>query len=339
MKKFKNILCLTLAISLCLSLVIPAFATDEINAEPDALSELRSDEIMDRMAKISTPYTIEFERSVVPQTYAANNVEDVSIDAAEKAVNKAHNEEAVRQAEELLFSLDLSESGYGFIEEACLQELNYYKEQDEVQLLSYTIFAPNENYETAVLASTPSDSDLFYFGTYNSKDFYFYYPSMAEVQSKIVKQTSTSSIQKWVSGIVNFFAQFGSIEVQFAWQLFQNQLNVAGKYEVHDSAFLESYCILQMHTRYIYGKGGNNNNILLSSQQFCEVYPYTVLHTGNTSKPTVTVNYGYAGQAFSTKFNNGTAKLCQEAWQIFYGSVVLDRFNDLKVDQLKTFFK
>ena len=58
MKKFKNILCLNLAISLCLSLVIPAFATDEINAEPDALSELRSDEIMDRMAKISTPYTI-----------------------------------------------------------------------------------------------------------------------------------------------------------------------------------------------------------------------------------------------------------------------------------------
>lgn len=339
MKRNKNILCLSLAIYLCISLTVPAFAIDEINAEPCTVSEFQSDEIVDRMAKMSNAHTIEFERSIVPQMYSINSEEDTSTAGTEKAVNKAHNEEAVQQAKELLDSLNLSESGYRFIEEACLQELNYYMEQDDMQLRSYTIFVPKENYEVAVPASTPSDSELSYFGTYNAKNFYFYYPSMAEVDSKIVKQTSKSDIQNWVSGIVDFFTIFGSVQVQFAWKFFQNRMNVSDNYEVHNGAFLESYCILHMHTRCIYAKGGNNSNILLSSQQFCEVFPYTVLHTGDTSCPTVTENYGYAGQVFSSKFKNDTSKLCMEAWQIYYGTVVLDRYNKINTNQTKSYFK
>lgn len=46
--------------------------------------------------------------------------------------------------------------------------------------------------------------------------------------------------------------------------------------------------------------------------------------------------FGYSGNVYSRKYKNSASKLCEEAWQVFYGSLVADKFDTVNIRSFKT---
>lgn len=341
----EKLLSLALALVMCLSLCVPAFAVDlpnlmDFNASLDSTSTPQDEYyVQDFISQNEVAHKIEFSEDALPE----NDVNSLTADSEsyeeeQKELAKAHNIGAVQQAREFVQSLNLADSGYGYIEDSCLEELDGYMAMEDAKLTSYTVYTPKT---APTMRSSPSASDMTYFGSYNSRDFYFFYPSSAGVQSNIQKQSTQSQLQNWVKNVIGCTLQFDDVTQNVAWSVFQLLMGAPTNYTVHNSAFTESYCNLTTYTRGIYTLGGNNTYQLLTSQQFCSVYPYMVFHPVDSPKynGAYPKDFGYQGQAFSPKYKYSTAALCQEAWQVFYGAVSFNKFDTINSSAFKTFWR
>jgi hypothetical protein len=211
---------------------------------------------------------------------------------------------------------------------------------EDAQLTSYTVYTPNRSSE-ATLSSSPSESDLTYFGSYGGRKFYFFYPSSAGVKTNIQKQSTTSKLQSWINNILGCTMVFADIEVSALWSSFQLSMGAPDNYIVQSGAFTQSFCNLTMYTRGIYTQYGNGDYDMLTSQQFCNVYPYMVFHPVDSPNYAGSYNkdYGFQGQVFSPKYKNSTTSLCKEAWQLFNGTWILNAHDRVNTSAFKTIWE
>mgnify|MGYP003623639609 CR=1 FL=1 len=242
-------------------------------------------------------------------------------------------------------SLNLQDAGYGFIEEFCLEELEYYESLDGVKLLSYTVNVPKSE---AVSVNDPKVSTqgvalskLNYFGTYGGRTFYFYYPSTANLDTKNYQQKTQSILQQWVNNSINLYMVFADIRVAAAWTSIQTLMGAPKNYTVRSGAWTDYYFNTNVHTRGIYTLYGSNSYEMVTSQQYAQLYPYIVFHPVDSPKylGAYTKDYGYQGVAYSPKFRIGDSKLCQEAWQAFNGAVVTPKHDKVNLQNTQYTWK
>ena len=131
---------------------------------------------IDENFNIDNYYTYTIELSQLSKTIKSDKEIPNSIDSAIEYVK----------------SLSLSDKGYSYIEDACLAELEGYK-NDDIELESYTVLIPKTRAKT-------------YFGTYMNYDFYYEYTSAADFRRETrgdVKSAETENMwQMWMSAVI-----------------------------------------------------------------------------------------------------------------------------------------
>lgn len=154
-----------------------------------------------------TQYTIDFSET----TSKARNTETDSIDDAISYVE----------------SLELSNAGYSYIEEACLNELNGYKDNNVV-LESYTVLIPKTRTRQ-------------YYGTYAGHDFYYEYTSVANMRRETsgAKKSSANEAKwdKWVLGLMDLGMCFANIKWSIPYTLVRSVTGVSGTSAVHYGSY------------------------------------------------------------------------------------------------------
>ncbi|MEE0191445.1 MAG: hypothetical protein U0I30_00160 [Flavonifractor plautii] len=222
----KRFTAIILALTLLLSMV-PASAVS--NKEP-----LSADDYQE--------YTITFDSSL--QTRATGTTVDDAI--------------------EFVNSLDLESLGYSYIEEACLLELNEYKEAGDVELESYTVLVPK------------AGSAKHYFGTVGVHNFYYDLTSKASLRSDVdgtpAKSENDPNWTGWIAGILNLVMCIDAIPlyVSLPYTAIANILTVNGidSRVVHEDAFLHYTTQYEdIETRSIYREDGTEYKLCFVDQE------------------------------------------------------------------------
>ena len=180
----KKIIACTLILLLSFSLAVPALANTKTMPE-----RAKTDFCIDDYNQ----YTINFTENNVKK-----NNEDV---------NEEPQCDNIDAAIEYVQSLNLDEIGYSHIEEACLIELDSYKD-DDIVLENYTVLVPKARAKN-------------YYGTYLGSKFYYEYTSVSDMMRK-TKGTEKNAYNKskwdsWVKGGLDLAVTF--INERYGWTL------------------------------------------------------------------------------------------------------------------------
>lgn len=320
----KSMLSILLVVVVMLSNVIPASA---ISLPRETSPQITKDAPYQENA---VAHTINLEESAASTAGRDGSVNSQYFVQRQDAVQtrnsiRNHNIKAVAKAKEYVQSLNLSESGLEYIEDACLAELDTYKTSEDTELTSYTVFTPDNS---VGLSRSSLPSNMYKYGTYNNVDFYFYYPAEATVN--VHKDlTDQTKLQKWINNMVNIGISCLSTELSVTFAACNALWGMPSGYSVHNGEFTQAYAIVKVYTRHIGALSGNGNWIDLTSQQYGNVWLYFCYHTNNTSGQKVyTTDLGFVGQCFSPRYQLGPQELCYEAWQVYMGSWSLpDKLN------------
>lgn len=336
MKKF--IACFLTLMTMA-SLCMPTFAVAQDNSDSACYTPMDEE-----WAMVADSYKITFDRDTITENdemMLAENESPNDYDEVQKELAREHNANVAEQAKNFVRALNLSDKNFGYIEEFCLEELDYYASMEDAQLISYTVYTPKQKSGSK---SSPTESDLMYFGTYQTRDFYFFYPSEAVTTTNIKKQSTKSILQQWAKAILSVLLSYNgggaeTISVTTTWSDIMSISSLPANYTVTNEAKSESYCDVEVHTRGIYTKYGNGDYEMVTSQQYGVVYPFVNFYPADRPNypGCISYDYGYQGIVTSPRFNDGTTELCKEAWQKFYGSTVYpDR---LLLNSLKTYWR
>lgn len=326
----KRIISLLLTVAMFTALCMPAFADDSgekdiYNAEfSEFLTHVNANTI-----SFEDENFLEEAGGDMPNRAPGYKMSEEQYDRQQKQQAKLHNDEVIQRAKQYVRSLDLQSRGLGFIEDSCIEELESYEGMDGAKILSYTVYTPKSN--------SPSIDELKYFGTYQARKFYTYFPSSLEAKSNI-KKDSKSILQKWASNLVGCILVFQTMEVNAAWTAFQIMMGAPRDYTVQRDAFTESYCNLNIRTRGIYTQYGNGDYDMVTSQQYAQTYPYMIFHPVDSPKyeEFYGKKFGFSGNVYSAKYKKSSNELCKEAWQVFNGSLVMDKFDKIEIRSFKT---
>lgn len=335
MKKIVSTILASLTLVTC---TVPAFASesDNIYSEPTALCE--------EWENVSDAHKITFERDNIPENdiLLLSSDDPINYDDAQKVIAREHNGRVTEQAKQFVKSLNLAEQNCGYIEEFCLDELDYYATLEDVQIIEYTVYTPKQRLSDE--RSSPTKDDLMYFGTHQNRDFYFFYPSEAKATTNHKKQSTKSILQDWAKAILSALLSYSGgggevVSITSTWADFMSVSSLPKNYIVKDDAYSESYCDVVVHTRGIYTELGNGSYQMLTSQQFGEVFPYVNFFP--LDRPAypgcITKDYGFQGIVTSPRYNAGTKALCREAWDMFYGTLTFP--DKLTLSSLKMYWK
>ena len=325
-----------------LSYSIPAMASEGDHFPMDAIAKeegnMVDDSLYDENGKPSDLYfeanTISFSETVLPESIST--LDATSAEDAQKAIALAHNQDVAKQAREYVQSLNLTQRGLSHIEKACLDELDYYMSLEDGQLLSYTVYTPKS---TSTTASVPSD--LLYFGTFGGRDFYYNVPASALVQSNVEKEDFWDTLVAWSEYLIDLYLIFSQIEAITVWSDVLSAMNAPTGYTVREGAFVQSFANLNIYTRYIYTVYGAGSYEPVTSQQFCEVYPYAVFHPVDSPlfDGSYNIEHGYRGQAYSPKYRNSKEELCKQAFQVYFGAWDPSAHDKIGLSAFRTIWK
>ena len=155
---------------------------------------------------------------------------------------------SIDEAIEYVKSLNLDSLGYSYIEEACLNELAAYKE-NEVELDSYTVLVPKARAKK-------------YFGTYSNKDFYYDYTSVANMRrnTKGVEKGPSNEVQwdHWILGAMDLAMCFAKAKWSVPYSLIRTITGVSATSEVYYGSYnqyVEQFT--NTKTRTIYRENGS----------------------------------------------------------------------------------
>lgn len=151
MKKIVSTILASLTLVTC---TVPAFASesDNIYSEPTALCE--------EWENVSDAHKITFERDNIPENdiLLLSSDDPINYDDAQKVIAREHNGRVTEQAKQFVKSLNLAEQNCGYIEEFCLDELDYYATLEDVQIIEYTVYTPKQRLSDE--RSSPTKDDL-----------------------------------------------------------------------------------------------------------------------------------------------------------------------------------
>lgn len=263
MKKFVSII---LAIVMLFSVTIPAYATSNSTSFVSA-----SEEEHTYCADNYTQYTIDFTQTRSGEfSYASDaNTVDTAIAFVE--------------------SLELKDMGYAHIEEACLNELNTYKENDIV-LEEYTVLVPKTR-------------EMYFYGTYLGYDYYYEYTSVSKFDHLTEGATKGAKEEQWNDWVLGLMTLILGFAVPTEWSVpYSVVSSVTGLYDVSSihygdyNVYTEDYT--DVYTRTIYKQRSANILDPCYQDQSCwlvvEMY-YRTIHSGigNRFIPVNTLYRGY----------------------------------------------
>lgn len=234
MKKFVSMF---LALAMCLTLAAPAFAT----TPPDDESEY--DEIV-----------------VFSDAVQENGIQPL---------NDLTEEERIQQAREGVLALGLEEMGLGYIEAACLAELDAYAEDENVILEEYRVLIPKTREAGPVFVKTCRGYD--------------FYCAFTSANSSLVKKldfAKGSQLINWSQALANLAMCFGpsNIALTVPWTLLTSLSSLmTSDYEVSSGDRLDCYARTHPTNRSFYIKEGSSY-VLVFNRQFGNVSPYNVYH-------------------------------------------------------------
>ena len=201
----KKVISIILSIAMLFSVSIPAFATS---------------------SSLPTTPTPDKEH-----TYCADNYTHYTIDFTQTRSGEfsyASDANTVDTAIAFVESLELKDMGYAHIEEACLNELNSYKENDII-LEEYTVLVPKTR-------------EMYYYDTYLGHDYYYEYTSESKFSHHTdgaEKGASNEAIwNNWIMGLMELTLGFVlEAEWSIAYSVITSVTNVFGATDVHYGSF------------------------------------------------------------------------------------------------------
>lgn len=203
----KKLTSLILAIVMLFAVTIPVFATSN-----------------------STSFTSVQEEEY---TYCADNYTKYTIDLTQirgGELSYASDANTVDTTIDFVKSLDLKSMGYSHIEEACMNELNFYKENDMV-LEKYTVLVPKTR-------------EMYFYATYLGYDYYYEYTSESQIRRETEgaeKGASNETLwNNWIMGLIDLIVSFALEDVwSVAYSAVTSVTNVFGASDVHYGSFNE----------------------------------------------------------------------------------------------------
>lgn len=242
----KRIISVLLVLALVLS--IPVYAA-EVGSTDSNVAEYEE-------------FTIEFD--IEPIAYSTR-----SITGQENLQNR--DSENTEKAKNFVKSLNLPKQGYGYIEEACLQNLEELEEQDGV-LTSYSVLLPR------AATATPS-----YVGSQGGISFYYGKYSNYTKTLETKKYTNRDKMQLWINGAANMVLSILDKEISVPFTIFSSVIDATG-YTVHSGAWTDYYLIVNADC-YGYYTYANSSYKLCYSCETGRARPYFVFHTNDINNP------------------------------------------------------
>lgn len=177
MKKF---LSLSLATVFLLATCFPVFA----DANESSFSNSHDDFDLDLNDYIQYTIDLSSEKS---SNYISASSEGKNVPA-----------NSIDKAIDYVSSLELDDKGYSHILEVCIDELNFYKDEDVI-LEKYTVLVPSAN-------------SMQYFGTHSGYDFYCQYVSISNMRRETKgaeKNSSNADVWNgWITGVLDLVLTF-----------------------------------------------------------------------------------------------------------------------------------
>ena len=236
----KKFLSMFLALAMCLSLAAPAFAETPANDEP------------------------EYDEVVV--------FSDAASEDGIQLLSDLSNNERIQQAKDGVLALELDEIGLGYIEEACLAELDKYAQKGNIVLEEYTVFVPKAR------ASQPV-----FLATYGGYDIYSYFTSRGIYTTTKTMYDSDTDMGKWRKGLIDLAMCFvSSPVVSLQWTVVSSIHGAPSDHQTYVGDWVECYARIYPTNRAFYVKEGDSfRNVY--NREFGRVYPYTEYYYQNPS--------------------------------------------------------
>ena len=279
----KKIISLLLVLSMCFSMMVTAFAdpvTNENMADSDSLSAY--DQYVIVMGNDS--------RSVNSASFRENGAKTKDISYGTTLDN----------AVEYVQSLDLASSGYEYIEQSCLDELQAYEDAG-VELEYYAVLVPNGT------ASTD-----YWYGTYNGVDFYYSYTSVSDFNmTKSGKSLDASDLKKWVEGAFNFILGFACTEYSIAYSLFSAA--TSGSHVTYEtgSSFKYIFQFYEVRTRAIYTYDSGTKRTVINDQRGITNLSTLFIPAGGALP---SLNTSWTNRVVTTSYFNNSNRNLQRAY-------------------------
>lgn len=268
MKILKNSIALMLALTFCLSAISPVFALSQ---------------------------------EVSEDTFSIDDYQQYVFESSGKRQRSRSNEEKIDDIILFVESLNLSEIGYSHIEDACLAELEDYKNDGDIELESYTVLVPKTRAKN-------------YFGTYLKKDYYYEYTSVAnmrrETNGDAKKAQNEASWNYWITGVINLGMCFSTWSWSVPYTIITAITGIPGASAVHYNSYnqyVEQFTNTVTRTIYKETTPGN----------------YVAGYQDQTSSLRIKMYFCPVGTAFSSDYI--------EIGDVFNGSVSAADFTDNEI--------
>lgn len=155
----------------------------------------------------------------------------ISFNEASNATRSISTESNIDAAIKYVKSLNLKESGYDYIQSACLDELDYYKESNII-LESYTVLVPSAR-----------AASYTYYGTYSGYDFYYQNVSVSDFRRNTrgseKNTTNGSDWDNWIAGVFDLILSLMNVEWATPYSMFLTVLSLAPDADVEYGSYNE----------------------------------------------------------------------------------------------------
>jgi len=200
-------------------------------------------------------------------------------------------------------SLGLDDQDTSYIKEACLDELEIYKEKG-INLIYYTVLVPKEN-----------RSELVY-GTYNGNTFYYSLTSLASFVEDYYGDACPSQtiFDDWALGIVEFLISFAGTVLSLPYAIVSASMSsLGGNHTLHYTDFYRYQVnYYSMMTRVIYAYSGATKKTLLKGQRTNANITAYYVEVGNTTGGSPVEEY--LGKTLLTQYYNNKSRNLQKAY-------------------------
>lgn len=160
--------------------------------------------------------------------FCIDNYEQYTITLSDAALHTRSTESTTTDAAiSYVKSLNLNDMGYSYIEEACLEELDSYKD-DDVVLESYTVLVPKARAKS-------------YYGKYLNSNYYYEYTSVAnmrrETKGEKKDASNASKWNNWILGAMDLGMNFFTAEWSIPYSIIRAVTGVSGTAAVHYGSY------------------------------------------------------------------------------------------------------
>ena len=151
--------------------------------------------------------TTAFASEMIDKSFCIDDYNQYTIKLFDETLHtRSTTENTIDTAISYVKSLNLKDMGYSYIEEACLEELDSYKD-DDVVLESYTVLVPKARAKS-------------YYGTYLNSDYYYEYTSVSDMRRETngaeKGASNESKWNNWILGAMDLGMCFATKKMEYS---------------------------------------------------------------------------------------------------------------------------